>query len=380
MWGLGLNGNPISDLGVGTLARALAGRASLRDIGITLSDVTDVGIQQLADSVTTCKHLRFIYLYTSGFKAATKITDAGKVRAAAAARAHAQACKRRHAQARAGTRRHAQARAGMRRHTHAHADARSNRPSPRPRRRPALGGGAGLPAQQAAALRDGGLRPQALALPQVAVSGAADPRRRRRRRHDTTRKEKTLSATVAATSARAHARNDLKISTTLTYYAASSRRGAASSSLHDTRCAGASPPSADHPPHPPITPAPAARGMEGWREGREGAPCTTPRPLRDTSSAPRSLYEHLAEVSGVRCATFAAVGQRVFGVPSSPAEAAAAATTLPRVGVRVGRAHVRVRAYSQARACARARPRAYARKGCACPSSRRGGPRTPEKI
>ena len=83
MWGLGLNGNPISDLGVGTLARALAGRASLRDIGITLSDVTDVGIQQLADSVTTCKHLRFIYLYTSGFKAATKITDAGKVRRAA---------------------------------------------------------------------------------------------------------------------------------------------------------------------------------------------------------------------------------------------------------------------------------------------------------
>lgn len=80
MWGLGLNGNPISDLGVGTLARALAGRASLRDIGITLSDVTDAGIQQLADSVTTCKHLRFIYLYTSGFKAATKITDAGKVR------------------------------------------------------------------------------------------------------------------------------------------------------------------------------------------------------------------------------------------------------------------------------------------------------------
>jgi hypothetical protein len=42
VWGLGLNGNPISDLGVGTLARALAGRASLRDIGITLSDVTDV--------------------------------------------------------------------------------------------------------------------------------------------------------------------------------------------------------------------------------------------------------------------------------------------------------------------------------------------------
>jgi hypothetical protein len=92
VWGLGLNGNPISDLGVGTLARALAGRASLRDIGITLSDVTDVGIQQLADSVTTCKHLRFIYLYTSGFKAATKITDAGKVRAAAArARANAKA-------------------------------------------------------------------------------------------------------------------------------------------------------------------------------------------------------------------------------------------------------------------------------------------------
>jgi hypothetical protein len=78
VWGLGLNGNPISDEGVGTLARALEGRDSLRDIGITLSDVTDAGIVRLADSIASCRHLRFIYLYTSGFKAATKITEAGK--------------------------------------------------------------------------------------------------------------------------------------------------------------------------------------------------------------------------------------------------------------------------------------------------------------
>jgi hypothetical protein len=44
--------------------------------------------------------------------------------------------------------------------------------------RPAALPRAGLPAQQAAAVRDGGLRPQALALPQVALSGARGGRGR----------------------------------------------------------------------------------------------------------------------------------------------------------------------------------------------------------
>ncbi len=190
------------------------------------------------------------------------------------------------------------------------------------------------------------------------MSGAADPRRRRRRRHDTTRKEKTLSATVAATSARAHARNDLKISTTLTYYAASSRRGAASSSLHDTRCAGASPPSADHPPHPPVR---LRRPHEGGRDARELRArhlvrSATLRPLREASTSASQKYQACA------ARLLPHWGSARLACPAAPQ----AATTLPRIGVRVRRACVRARACSRARARARARPRACARPTVLC--------------
>lgn len=78
LWGLGLNGNPISDKGVALLAEALARRSALRDVGITLSDMTDNGVHCIANALGTCPKLRFVYLYTQGFKAAVKVTEEGK--------------------------------------------------------------------------------------------------------------------------------------------------------------------------------------------------------------------------------------------------------------------------------------------------------------
>ncbi len=208
------------------------------------------------------------------------------------------------------------------------------------------------------------------------MSGAAGPRRRRRRRHDTTRKEKTLSATVAATTARAHARNDLKISTTLTYYAASSRRGAASSSLHDTRCAGASPPSADHPPHPPVR---LRRPHEGARDGGRDArelrarhlvrSATLRRSAKPLRAPRRSIWRALARLcrigaARVWCAPGRLLQQRRFRVSASASAAPASAPA---------------RAAGLAPAPAPAPAPARAPQCCACPSSRRGGPRTGEK-
>lgn len=40
--------------------------------------MSDAGCEALASSLASCACLRFVYLYTSGFKAATKVTDAGK--------------------------------------------------------------------------------------------------------------------------------------------------------------------------------------------------------------------------------------------------------------------------------------------------------------
>jgi len=78
LWGVGLNGNPVSDSGVVTLCEGLVGRSSLQDVGVTLSDMTDEGCKQLGAALATCPSLRFVYLYSTGFKAATKVTETGK--------------------------------------------------------------------------------------------------------------------------------------------------------------------------------------------------------------------------------------------------------------------------------------------------------------
>lgn len=78
LWGLGLNGNPISDVGATTLAEGIVGKTSLRDIGITLSEMTDVGCGRIATALQSCLRLRYVYLYTTGFKASTRVTDEAK--------------------------------------------------------------------------------------------------------------------------------------------------------------------------------------------------------------------------------------------------------------------------------------------------------------
>lgn len=77
LWGLGINGNNLSDVGARALARALAGRPVLRDVGLTLSDTTDAGMAALAGALRTCPKLRFVYVYTTGYKSASKVTPAG---------------------------------------------------------------------------------------------------------------------------------------------------------------------------------------------------------------------------------------------------------------------------------------------------------------
>ena len=78
LWGLGLNGNPVSDAGVKVLSEGFMHHATLQDVGVTLSDMSDEGCRVLGAALATCPSLRFCYLYSSGFKAATRVTDAGK--------------------------------------------------------------------------------------------------------------------------------------------------------------------------------------------------------------------------------------------------------------------------------------------------------------
>ena len=40
--------------------------------------MSDEGVLRLGTALKLCPALRFVYLYSSGFKAATKVTDAGK--------------------------------------------------------------------------------------------------------------------------------------------------------------------------------------------------------------------------------------------------------------------------------------------------------------
>ena len=42
--------------------------------------MSDDGVLRLGNALAQCPNLRFVYLYSSGFKAATKVTDAGKAK------------------------------------------------------------------------------------------------------------------------------------------------------------------------------------------------------------------------------------------------------------------------------------------------------------
>ena len=75
LWGLGLNGNTeINDVGVAKLARAIRNHPSIRDVGCTIG-FTAKGAQCLLKALRSCQRIRYVYLYNTGFKSASKLSD-----------------------------------------------------------------------------------------------------------------------------------------------------------------------------------------------------------------------------------------------------------------------------------------------------------------
>ena len=66
----------MTDVGAKDLATALRNRPSLRDVGLTLSGMTDIGVEYLASALKG-QSIRFCFLYTQGFKAASLVSQAG---------------------------------------------------------------------------------------------------------------------------------------------------------------------------------------------------------------------------------------------------------------------------------------------------------------
>lgn len=74
LWALGVNGTPVGDVGVAALAAAVCGHPCLRDIGITCSKMTDRGVAAWAGALASAPALRYVFMYTSGFKAAERVS------------------------------------------------------------------------------------------------------------------------------------------------------------------------------------------------------------------------------------------------------------------------------------------------------------------
>jgi Ran GTPase-activating protein (RanGAP) involved in mRNA processing and transport len=73
LWGLGCNGNPLTNAGAQVLASALYRRTNLLDIGISFTEITDEGLESLAIALQTCPRLRYVFVYSQGFKSANKL-------------------------------------------------------------------------------------------------------------------------------------------------------------------------------------------------------------------------------------------------------------------------------------------------------------------
>lgn len=74
LWALGLNGNHLTDEGARVVAAGLQGHATLRDVGVTFTRLTDVGCEHLAHALHTCGRLRGVYMYTT---CSGRVTPAG---------------------------------------------------------------------------------------------------------------------------------------------------------------------------------------------------------------------------------------------------------------------------------------------------------------
>ena len=78
LWGLGLNGNLIGDIGAERLARALTSNRSLADIGVTFRWMTDAGCASLSKALKRMPRLRMVFLYRgTKFGNAHAVTEKG---------------------------------------------------------------------------------------------------------------------------------------------------------------------------------------------------------------------------------------------------------------------------------------------------------------
>lgn len=76
LWGLGLNGNYLTDHDVLCILNVLP--PSIRDIGITNVSLTNEFMEEIARTLTSrCPKLRYVYLYNIGYKSATSVSFDG---------------------------------------------------------------------------------------------------------------------------------------------------------------------------------------------------------------------------------------------------------------------------------------------------------------
>ena len=75
VWALGLNGNPISNVGAKAFSNCLRTNPSLSDIGISFTQMDDMGIVDIASCLRFSTHLRYIYLFNQGHKSAALTTN-----------------------------------------------------------------------------------------------------------------------------------------------------------------------------------------------------------------------------------------------------------------------------------------------------------------
>lgn len=74
VWALGLNGNPISNVGAKALSNCLRKNPAIADIGISFTKMTDMGIVDIASSLRFATNLRSIFLFNQGYKSAALTT------------------------------------------------------------------------------------------------------------------------------------------------------------------------------------------------------------------------------------------------------------------------------------------------------------------
>jgi len=92
VWALGLNGNPISNVGAKALSRCLQTNPATADIGISFTKMTDMGIVDIASSLRFSTHLRYIFLFRDGHKCAALTTNYSRRELAANLPTNAIAC------------------------------------------------------------------------------------------------------------------------------------------------------------------------------------------------------------------------------------------------------------------------------------------------